>query len=94
MTSNRVNISLHARLVTFVGVLLLLSPAPAPAQQGNEPIYQQLADMSKRDYLSLGVLLQTVADFQIDRTFSGTMASTSRTSGSRFQESWTNSLGT
>jgi hypothetical protein len=71
MTNIRGNIGLDARVVALVGVLLLLSPAPAPAQQGNEPIYEQLVDMFKRDYLSLGVLLQTVGDFQIDRTFSG-----------------------
>lgn len=42
---------------------------PGHAQQ--EPLYDELSRMFKRDYLSLGVLLQTVADFQIDRTFPG-----------------------
>lgn len=51
--------------------LLLLCATPASAQQSDEPIYQQLVDMFKRDYLSIGVLLQTVADWQIDRTFPG-----------------------
>ncbi len=61
-------------LVHAVGLalcLLVTAAAPAAAQQEDEPIYQQLADMFKRDYLSLGVLLQTVADLQVDRTFPG-----------------------
>ncbi len=41
------------------------------AQRDEEPTYRQLIQMVQRDYLRLGVLLQTVADLQIERSMAG-----------------------
>lgn len=75
MSNTRRHTCWHSSFVVLLCVTLcvtfLLVPAPAFAQQDDEPIYDQLAEMFKRDYLSIGVLLQAVADFQIDRTFPG-----------------------
>jgi hypothetical protein len=49
---------------------LLASPRPAAAQQA-EPQFGELTRFLKRDYFSLGVLLQTVADVQAERTLAG-----------------------
>lgn len=51
-------------------VLLVVSATGAGAQD-TEPAYQGLLGALKRPYLSVGALLQTVGDFQIERTRAG-----------------------
>lgn len=41
------------------------------AQAQDEPQFEALTNAFKKDYLSLGVLFQSVADFQIERSFGG-----------------------
>ncbi len=41
------------------------------ARAQDEPLFNELTKTFKKDYLSLGVLFQSVADFQIERSFSG-----------------------
>ncbi len=56
----------------FASVILATAiPVPTAGQQGQEPLYDGLLASFKKDYLSLGLLLQTVADFQFDRTLAG-----------------------
>jgi len=52
-------------------VLVTAIPGEARGQQEQEPLYEGLLDTFKQEYLSLGLLLQTVADFQFDRTLGG-----------------------
>lgn len=55
-----------------VGLGLTLGiPADSSGQQSDEPLYEGLLGTFKQEYLSLGLLVQTVADFQFDRTLSG-----------------------
>lgn len=59
-------------LATFSTALLAVTPAAVVAQDGqNEPLFRQLVERFQTPYLSLGVLLQTVADFQAERTLAG-----------------------
>lgn len=53
-----------------VTAAILAIPTPGTAQQG-EPQFGELTRFLKRDYFSLGVLLQTVADVQAERTLPG-----------------------
>jgi hypothetical protein len=57
---------MHA-LVT--SILVLFSNAFAQSQ--DEPLFQALTNAFKKEYLSIGVLLQSVADFQVERSFAG-----------------------
>lgn len=58
--------------IVIMGVTLLLpgNHGAANAQSG-EPKFEELKETFKKDYLSLGVLMQTVGDFQIERSFPG-----------------------
>lgn len=58
------------RTAAALVALLLGAVGPAAAQQ-DEPLLRQLQQTFQRDYLSIGVLLQTVADFQVERTAVG-----------------------
>jgi hypothetical protein len=57
----------------MMGLACLVAAAPQDVvgQTESEPIYEQLQQAFQRPYLNLGVLLQTVADFQFDRTMPG-----------------------
>ncbi len=69
---NRYRISVcRPVLVAAVCVMTLGSPKLLEAQQSDEPAFQRLLAHVQRDYLRLGLLLQTVADVQIDRTATG-----------------------
>jgi phosphate-selective porin len=57
-------------LPVVVAFLLTTLPGQAAAQD-DEPVYERLRQAFKHDFLSLGTLLQTVADLQIDRSFPG-----------------------
>ena len=64
--------------VTSAAGLLRAAPAllcvalPATAQaQTDEPVLTQLVQTFKKPYLSVGMLVQSVADFQIERSFAG-----------------------
>lgn len=48
----------------------LLAAAPLSAQDP-EPLLDRLAETFKRPYFSVGLLMQTVADFQIERSVAG-----------------------
>lgn len=59
--------------VRIIGLVCLFA-VPAQNVMGqaeDEPLYEQLQETFNRPYMSLGVLLQTVADFQFDRTLPG-----------------------
>ena len=55
-------------LATAVAIALVAWPSTMAAQGPDEPIFDRLTETFKKDYLSLGVLLQAVADFQVERT--------------------------
>jgi len=52
----------------FLLVVATATTLDATAQQEPEPLYDGFLDTFKQEYFSLGMLLQTVADFQFDRT--------------------------
>ncbi|RMF60690.1 MAG: hypothetical protein D6748_03560 [Calditrichaeota bacterium] len=52
-------------------VVLIFSSATLFAQQDKEPKLEALKSSFQKDYLSVGMLLQTVGDFQLERSFSG-----------------------
>ncbi len=56
---------------SMVLLALLLGGARPAAAQEDEPLWRQLEQTFKKDYLSIGVLLQTVADFQVERSAIG-----------------------
>lgn len=63
---------IHA--VSRIGVLVLaaaLGVAQAARAQDQESEFARLVAQFQRPYLSIGTLLQTVADFQLDRSMSG-----------------------
>ena len=51
-------------------VLLVLASSPLAAQE-DEPVFAELERLFKRPYLSVGVLVQAVADLQIERAAPG-----------------------
>jgi len=61
------------RCAVLAGCLGLLAGVPqgARAQRDTEPEFDQLVAAFQRDYLTLGILLQVVGDFQTERTFAG-----------------------
>jgi hypothetical protein len=67
MTGKRIH---HCTWITVV-LLGLAVVRPAAGQGHAEPRYAELVGWLKRDYLSAGLLLQAVSDFQIDRTVIG-----------------------
>lgn len=56
---------------TGVLIFLLGVVSPLAAQTDGEPKLDDLREHFQKDYLSVGILFQTVADFQADRTFAG-----------------------
>ncbi len=67
-------IRIRARQVTSftaVAAAVLTAPGLVEAQRDDEPTYQRLLAQVTQDYLRLGVLLQTVADLQIERSAPG-----------------------
>jgi len=67
----------HLKKLIIIVMTLLLSfqtveaRAANPQDEEDEPLYEQLKNNFKKSYLSLGALLQTVGDFQIDRSLLG-----------------------
>ncbi len=55
-------------LAAALATALLPGPSTLQAQGTEEPIFDRLRETFKKDYLSVGVLLQAVADFQVERT--------------------------
>lgn len=51
--------------------LLLVHAATSSAQTEDEPKLNDLRQHFQKDYLSIGIVFQTVADFSVDRTFEG-----------------------
>lgn len=68
-------LQLRKWVIMMMALLLSLQTVDAGAstpQDGDaEPLYEQFKSNFKKSYLSLGALLQTVGDFQIDRSFAG-----------------------
>lgn len=60
----------HAALLT-IGLGLLIGAPGAQAQQEAEPSFDQLVAAFQREYLTLGILLQVVGDYQHERTLPG-----------------------
>ncbi len=58
------------RWVLFAQALILGSSVTF-ANEVKEPVLDELTTAFKKDYLSLGILLQVVGDFQEERSFSG-----------------------
>lgn len=58
-------------VIAVLSILAPLNTASALDGQDEEPLFEQLSATFKKEYLSFGALLQTVGDFQIDRSFSG-----------------------
>jgi hypothetical protein len=56
---------------TFLLAVIMLLPHAARAQEREEPLIAKLAETFRSEELTLGVLLQTVADVQIERTLPG-----------------------
>ena len=56
---------------TFLLAVVMLLPHAARAQEREEPLIAKLAETFRSEQLTLGVLLQTVADVQIERTLPG-----------------------
>lgn len=57
-----------------LGLSVLVAVCANPdrvAAQGDEPLFGRLTSQFKQPYLSFGMLLQTVADYQFDRSFAG-----------------------
>jgi hypothetical protein len=69
MTAPLHRIARRAVLLAATGAVV---PVPATAQTGDEPIFAQLVQAFKKPYFSVGMLVQSVADFQIERSFPGT----------------------
>lgn len=57
--------------VWAVAIGLLALPQAVWAQQDAEPSFDQLVAAFQREYLTLGILLQVVGDYQHERTFAG-----------------------
>ncbi len=59
--------------IITAGWLILSSPQTSAAQNpdNDEPRFKQLTETFKKEYLSIGFLLQTVGDFQPERSFVG-----------------------
>ncbi len=53
----------------LIAALILLFPAHVLLQ--DEPLFEELNNTFKKDYLSIGLLFQAVGDFQIERSFAG-----------------------
>lgn len=74
---NKPKASIERSIKTSVIFLLLASFQIVPARnclaqtEEHEPLFERLLKDFKKDYLSLGALLQTVGDFQVDRSFAG-----------------------
>ncbi len=54
-----------------IAVFVLVLCSGAFAQSQDEPRFNELTKTFKKDYLSVGILLQSVGDFQIERSFAG-----------------------
>jgi len=60
------------RMKSFLSFLLVVFLfVPIPASSDDEPLIGQLRETFQKEYLSVGILLQTVADFQAERTMPG-----------------------
>lgn len=57
--------------IALVSVSLSLAVSPAAFAQDDEPEFARLVAQFQRPYLSIGTLLQTVADFQLERSLTG-----------------------
>jgi len=56
-------------LIPVVCTILVLGTDPVMSE--DEPLLEKLRTTFQKDYFSIGILLQTVADFQIDRNLPG-----------------------
>ncbi len=62
------------RRSVMIVLAALATGAAAPrslAAQGGEPVFEELVRTFQRDFLTVGILLQVVGDFQTERTFAG-----------------------
>ncbi len=60
-----------SRAAVLYAALTLMTATPAVAQGTDEPLFDDLVSTFKKKYLSVGALLQFVADFQPERSFAG-----------------------
>ena len=51
--------------------MILFIPESVPAQSQDEPLIEKLRATFQKEYFSMGLLLQTVADFQTERSLPG-----------------------
>ncbi len=61
---------IHVSCVVALALCVTAAVTPLAAQT-NEPDFGRLVETFKKPYLSVGFLVQTVADFQIERSFAG-----------------------
>lgn len=63
----------HKMCVVLAGLWWLVCPPAAQSQDDDkEPVFEQLMDHIKKDYLSIGAVLQIVGDMQPERTAAST----------------------
>lgn len=59
------------RVLQVVALVAFSLPSLIYAEDGAEPAFEKLAEFVKRDYFSMGAVLQVVGDVQAERTLSG-----------------------
>ena len=55
----------------LLNLMILFVIEPVPAKSQDEPLIEKLRETFQKEYFSVGILLQTVADFQTERTLPG-----------------------